>query len=198
MGLFKRKEPCSICGGEVSRLTDTKLSDGVICGQCRVKCTQYLMHTRSMSVTDIRRNMADNLENQDLYDLLVPEQIGSELYVDAQNKLWCVSNQDKLKNHWAYIFRFSDITDYEFIEDQKIIPRSRMRRAQEDGFLFGKLSIFERKAKETIDNLSITIKDSVKIHIINFKAEKDKWNYRSYLRDFENIVKSLDTMMQNA
>lgn len=200
MGLFKRKEPCSICGGEVSRISGYKLTDGVLCSNCRSKCTQYLSFSRGMSVADIRRNMADNIANQALYQTFEPQHIGNHLHVDFQNKLWCIGWEHNLESRQSYIFRFSDLAEYEFIEDGERIRRSEMPRALRKGYLFGEQGIFKKEAKDSIETLTIVIKvnsewtDTVKIDIVNSTLKKDTLNYNNHHHMFEHIVKALEAI----
>ena len=146
MGLFKRKEPCSICGGEVSRLFGYKLSNGVLCADCRRKCTQYLSDPGYLSVEDIKRNMEARTANQALYTFFNPVHIGATLYVDFQNKLWCLRREIESKQ--AYIFHFEELIDYQFIEDGKKISRNNIDRARGMDFFLEKWAFGREKEKE--------------------------------------------------
>lgn len=87
--------------------------------------------------------------NQALYAFF---NVGATLYVDFQNQLWCLGYETESKQ--AYIFHFEELIDYQFIEDGKKIPRNNIDRATRDGFLFGKMGLWERIRKR-IDRQSI-------------------------------------------
>lgn len=199
MLLFKRKEPCSICGGEVSRLLGHKLSDGALCSDCRRNCTQYLSDPGYLSVEDIKRNMEARTANQALYTFFNPVHVGATLYVDFQNQLWCLGYETESKQ--AYIFHFEELIDYQFIEDGKKIPRNNIDRATRDGFLFGKMGLWERKGKGSIDNLSVllTVKnewiDRLTINIVHSTIQNGTLEYNNYLHKFEHIVQALEQMI---
>lgn len=119
-----------------------KLSKGVLCADCRRKCTQYLSDPGYLSVEDIKRNMEARTANQALYAFF---NVGDTLYVDFQNQLWYLGYETESKQ--AYIFHFEELIDYQF---GKKIPRNNIDRATRDGFLFGKMGLWERKGSIAI------------------------------------------------
>lgn len=206
MGLLGKKEMCAICGGKLSLLTKVKLADGSLCGSCRNKCTQFLQLPYTRSAIEIKENMNEAEDNRQLYSIFRPQDIGV-FYADFQNKLWCVATKRQLKAQQAYIFRFSEIMDYSFIEDGRTIQKSGTGAAVAGGLLFGGIGLVAgglagRKSKEVIKRLSIIVNTSnkwagnVELNIIDQETKKGGINYRLSMQITENTVAALNRIMQ--
>lgn len=209
MGLFGKKECCAICGEKLSILSRFPVLDGAICRDCYAKCTQYISLPQNRSVEEIKRNIEENNKNKELYAIFKPKEIGDGLYADFSNKLWCVGDKTALRNKAAYIFHFSDISGYEFMEDGKTITKSGAGSAIAGGLLFGGIGLVAgglmgRKSKDVINKMSVIINvnnewaNKVEVKIITTETKKGGAMYNLAKSAFENIVANLDMMIQNA
>lgn len=209
MGLFSKKEVCSVCGEKLSAIGKVKLADGAMCKDCYAKCTQYLSMPQIWTSDDIRRNIEECESNKKLYAEFNPQRMGSNLQVDFAHKLWCACSFGDLKKERGYIFRFSDIVDYEFIEDGKTITKSGVGGAIAGGLLFGGVGMLAgglagRKSKEAINRMSVIIRtknewmDSVEIPIVTGEIKKGGMSYQLAKTAFEQIIKTIDAMQSRA
>lgn len=207
MGVFGGKTLCPLCGKPISGLSKTKLADTVICKECRGRCTQYLSLPESRSLSDISRNIQDNAQNKQLYSIFNPQSSGYNLFVDFVNKLWCAAGPGVVKRHEAYIFEFSDIIDYSFLEDGKSISKSGVGSAITGGLLFGGIGmvaggLMGHKTKETISKMSVVISvkndwvSKVEIPIVSTTIKKGSSTYNFAKKGLEHIIEILDRMSQ--
>lgn len=209
MGLFGKKDICSVCGGKLPALGKTRLSDGAICKNCREQCTQYLSMPQIRHVEDIRRNMEDCSDNKSLYNQFRPQSFGCGLHADFTNKLWCVASGSEIKKKQAYIFRFSDILDYEFVEDGNTVTKSGAGSAIAGGLLFGGVGLLAgglvgKRSKETINKMSIFLKvnsewvNKIELPIVTSEIKKGGMTYQLSKTAFEKMVETIDAMQLQA
>lgn len=203
-----KKETCAICGGKLSLLSKVALVDGAICGDCRNNCTQYLEMPNTRTTEEIQRNIHEAQENKNLYSIFKPQNLGV-FYADFQNKLWCVATKSELKNQKAYVFRFSEVLDYEFVQDGKTIHKSGAGTAIAGGILFGGIGLVAgglagRKAKDVINKMSIIVKTTntwagnVELKIITNETKMGTVAYRLAKQVTENTTAALDRVMREA
>ena len=134
MGLFGGdKEVCAICGGKLSLLTSAKAADGKICHECHEKCTP-LMQIGTKTISEIKSNIA---EREALVDDFSPTDVAAQyLQIDKNSKTWrCPGLYSKKKV--PDVFKFSDLLNYELIEDGTSITKGGLGSAIAGGFLFG-------------------------------------------------------------
>lgn len=200
------KKVCSVCGGKASSLTSTKLADGIMCVNCRTKCTQHLSAPQARLVSDIIQNMQENQANKQLYQIFTPSTDTCDLHIDFSNKLWCVGKRAEIKKQTAFIFAFSDIIDYEFVEDGNTISKSGAGAAIAGGLLFGGIGMLAgglmgRHSKDMINKLSVIVKvksqwvNKVEIPIITTPVKKGGATYNLSKMLFNQIIEYLDAMM---
>lgn len=207
MGAFGGKTLCPLCGKPISGLSKTKLADTVICKECRGRCTQHLSLPESRSLSDISRNIQDNIRNKQLYSVFNPQTKIYNLFVDFSNRIWCVAEKKLVKCQEAYIFKFDDIAEYSVEEDGQTISKSGAGSAIAGGLLFGGAGMIVgglagRKAKETISKMSVIISvknewvSKVEIPIISTTIKKGSSTYNFAKNGLERIVEVLDRMSQ--
>lgn len=200
------KKVCSICGGKASSLTSTKLADGIMCVNCRAKCTQHLSAPQTRLFSDIIQNIQENQANKQLYQIFTPSTDTCDLHIDFSNKLWCMGKRAEIKKQTAFIFTFSDIIDYEFVEDGNIISKSGAGAAIAGGLLFGGIGMLAgglmgRHSKDMINKLSVIVKvknqwvNKVEIPIITTPVKKGGATYNLSKMLFNQIIEYLDVMM---
>lgn len=206
MGLFGEKQVCSICGGKLSILTRIKIADGFMCPACRAQCVQYLDMPAMWDSGEIESCIRDNEANKSLYNVFSPTVEMHGLNVDFKNKLWCVATKKQIKTQTAYIFRFDEVTSYDFDEDGKTISKSGAASAIAGGLLFGGIGavaggLTGRKTKDVINKLSIIIQignkwaSSVEVKVITAETKKGSWNYNLAKNSVAQIAKALDRIL---
>ena len=73
MGLFGNKETCSLCGGKVSMLGKLQVTDGVVCGACRAKCSPLATSLPLMTVKQISDHIQERDRNAVAYKSFSPK-----------------------------------------------------------------------------------------------------------------------------
>lgn len=207
MGVFGGKTLCPLCGKPISGLSKTKLADAVICKECRGRCTQHLSLPESRSLSDISRNIQDNIRNKQLYSIFNPQTKICNLFVDFSNRIWCVAEKKLIKRQEAYIFKFDDIAEYSVVEDGRTISKSGAGSAIAGSLLFGGAGMIAgglagRKVKETISRLSIIVSvksewaNKIEISIIDMPVQKGSGSYNASKAVLERVAEILDRMIQ--
>ena len=103
MGLFKKKDPCAICGGKVSGLFPSKIEGQYVCGDCYgVVDLPSTRPTAAMTIEDFRGYMQFREENALLKAQFQPTQKidfglwDTKFMFDMNNRLLCMDkNLDK-------------------------------------------------------------------------------------------------------
>lgn len=137
MGLFGEKEVCAICGGKPG-IFKTKLKDGVLCAECMKMCSYGISSIGSKTITDIREHInyrKDNVAKLEAFN----ETDGFDYYIkiDNGNKTFILPVNKKYMERGADVFSFSELTDYELIEDGETITKGGFGTAVAGGILFG-------------------------------------------------------------
>ena len=182
MGLFGEKEVCSLCGGKVALLTKTKLTDGVMCGSCRAKCSPLAFSALGFrSVEEVTAHIASREANSEKYKVFSPtDAVGDYIKIDRRTRTWCCPELDKLNPD---IFSFSDLIDFEMNEDGVSITKGGLGSAVVGGALFGGVGAIVggglgKKQRDMVSKLSIVINlrhnliSSIEIPLIKTETKK--------------------------
>ena len=156
MGLFNKKEECSICH---SNTGVKKLSDGEICKECISKCNLFInpLSWKHVSSARVRDAISAQQSNVDLAKIFSSTKVaGVHLVIDETNRLW------KL-DYMNVIFRYSEIVSYELLEDGETVTKGGLGSAIVGGALFGGVGavvgsvVGKKKTKKEITEFRIKI-----------------------------------------
>ena len=161
MGLFEKKKPCSVCGGKVSALAMFGTADGPLCTSCHEKCSPLATKTLNYrSAYEAKQHIADRETNLAKYKTFSPtDAVGDYLKIDRRTQSWCCPVLDA-KN--PDIFAFSDLIDFEMVEDGVSVTKGGLGSAIVGGALFGAAGAIVggglgKKQKNMVNKLSIVI-----------------------------------------
>ncbi len=196
MGLFGKKEICSICNTQES---SKKLVDGHICKNCIAKGDAFIPFSlKTMSVDKAKRAIAANeLNTQRMHTFKPTKKIEKYISFDEANRFWTVPNT-------TIIFSYDDIISYELIEDGECITKGGLGSAIVGGALFGATGAIvggitgSKKTKQEITELKIRIitRNEFRSEIlINFlmtgSVKSGSFMYNCKKADAQNILTEL-------
>lgn len=130
MGLFGKKEICSICNENES---SKKLLDGCICKECIKRSTPYIitLSWKNVAIEKVEKAIIASENNVELLKKYKPtKKIEKYISFDENNKLWKI-------NAYNIIFKYEDIISYELLEDGESITKGGLGGAVVGGALFG-------------------------------------------------------------
>lgn len=122
------------------------------------------------------------------------------IYVDDKHKKWCLPKSKQSKA----IYNYSDILDYELIENGGTVTSGSLGRAIAGGLAYGNLGAviggMTGKQKPTCDKLQIkiTVKDikhpALFIDFIDYEVKKDSLIYKDCINSAQEIISLLQLM----
>ena len=135
MGLFGKKEICSICNTQESKKA---LIDGHICKSCIIKGSPYIgpISLKGLSVDKAKSLLSlAETNTQRMQTFKATKKIDKYVSFDEPNKLWKIS----CAPYAAVIFSYDDIISYELLEDGECIIKGGLGSAIVGGALFGEI-----------------------------------------------------------
>lgn len=191
MGLFGPKIICAVCGRE-SKLNNFELADKqFICGKCFRKCGfNTIVPISKMTLEDIKNAIsAQHSSVEELNSFTPTKKIGTFIEIDDNKKQWLIPDGFLGKKKNPKIYDYSDIVDFELLEDGETITKGGLGRAVAGGLLFGGVGavvggVTGGKKSKPICN-SLKIKITVKninnpVVYINFLTAATKKNSITY------------------
>ncbi len=209
MGLFGPKERCSICGSPASGLVKVKLSDGVLCADCHGKCSPLCTSLSSKRPADILRHLDVRSSAAAEYAAFKPtDKAGSMIFADRHTQRWCAPILYS-KKVAPDLFDFSEVVDYELVEDGSSVTKGGIGSAVVGGALFGGVGAIVggnagKKQKDIVSKLSVRISLSnefisqLEIPLITQDAKRGGMLYRSALESARNCISLLDIITHDA
>ncbi len=120
MGLFDRvleKKECSVCGGEIGLLGNTKLADGNLCKDCSGKLSPYFRSAKKTTVAQIRQQLAYREANQaKVSRLSVSRSLGGgrkRVMIDDSQGLFVVAGSTGWRDANPDVLALADVTSCE-------------------------------------------------------------------------------------
>ena len=162
MGLFfnkKEKGVCSIC--KINN--DCKeLADGFICKDCIENLKPFInnnifINWKDFSLQKINQALEMSKINDERLQIFQKSQdYGKYLEIDSNNQLWKTSSRKNV------VFSYSDILDFELLENGKTVTKGGLGSAVVGGVLFGGVgavvgSVAGKKTKQEITEYRIKI-----------------------------------------
>ncbi len=117
MGLFGKKEICSICNRVESKV---KLSNGCACQYCMNMSAAFLpaKKYKDVSVEEVRKALFDRQENcERLQQFTVTQKVSPYIEFDDNHRWWLLPDGLMGKKKNPKVFQYSDIISYELLED---------------------------------------------------------------------------------
>lgn len=143
MGFFSLKEICGICEQEVGlnrfRIADKKW----VCKSCFKKANLKMIGDNGKPITEMTVEAIQNAilaqeENKlELGDFNPTKKIGSYMEFDDNNKKWLILSSFLGKRDKSTVYNYSDIVDFELLEDGESVSSGGLGRAVVGGALFG-------------------------------------------------------------
>lgn len=209
MGLFGTKETCCICNTNQGK---TKISDGYVCKECLYELGRFLPLNKTFSKCnqlEFRNAAKRKSENDNLHKIFKStNEIGKYINFDDENELWHVYNVSKKIT--PIIYKYSDILEYELIEDGDSITKGGLGSAVAGGLIFGGVGAIVggvtggKKTKTLVNNLQIkiTIKDInnpiVYINLITTSVKSSSFLYKITQDYAQKILSTLSVILDNA
>lgn len=206
MGFFSLKVTCAICEKDVGLNRYQLSKDTWICPDClkRAGGMSQFHIIKKMSIEDIKK--AVNIYNEKLKehsDLLsefeATKKVGNYISIDETKRQFCIK-----KN----IYNFSDILNFELIEDGETLSKGGLGSAAIGGALFGGVGAVVGSMTGTKKTKSICSKLQIKITLRNIEnpviyinlifadTRKDGILYKSVYSDAQEILSLLQLMTE--
>lgn len=204
MGLFSKKGQCSICHINIAT---KNLSDGKICKECISKCNLFI---KSLSWKQVAsQKVRDAISQQQINSELLKQfsstkTFGTHLTIDETNHLW------KL-DHSKIIFHYSDIINYELLEDGETISKGGLGSAVVGGVLFGGVgaivggTVGRKRTKQEITELKIKIVTKNNFcpelyidFLMTGKIKSGSFSHKLYHDNAQSILSALSVMVNTA
>ena len=128
MGLFDKKF-CDICGEKVNMLTQQKLSDGLLCSDCKHKLCSFTSGWKQRTVDDAKRHLELREQNRQKYQQFncsaTAGGSNSSIQVDINNRwfIFDINNRDN-KNGNPQILDFSQLQDFWLEQEYRTLSAS--------------------------------------------------------------------------
>jgi ribosomal protein L37AE/L43A len=208
MGFFDKKVTCAVCQKEIG-LNRFRIADKQwICPKCyKMAGLKLTDSTSKMNVDDIKARMKAKEENQKQLDAFNPtKKIGSFMEFDDNQKKWVVLSGILGKRNKSTVYNYSDIVDFELLEDGESIAKGGLGRALVGGALFGGTGAIvggitgKRKQKGICNSLKIkiTVKDInnpvIYVNFITSSTKKDGMIYKSMIKDAQECLSTLQVI----
>lgn len=206
MGLFSRKEICCICNQEKGK---RKIADGWSCQSCLKRTRHFIdvqIPLKKMTRAMILEAMERAKENEKIAETFNPTKtVGKYFQVDEEKKLWRITNLSSD----SIIYKFSDILEYELIEDGNSITKGGVGSAVAGGVLFGATGavvggVTGKKTTQDIVKrleIKITMNDmehpTEYIHFLLMEQKKSSIIYRNAIGSAEQVLSLLALIVKD-
>lgn len=221
MGFFKT-EDCPICGKLIGAFSKSSVryNDKFICSDCVRKLLAEgtlltkLKQQEDVSLEELQRivNTPEQLQEQhklDMSSFNPTKQISIFIYFDDKNKKFAipkVSFSGTVQD--MQIYNYSDILDYELIEDGNSISKGGIGRALVGGMLFGgvgaivggstghkqRATCSKLQIKITLNNMTTPV---VYVNFIETETKKDSRLYKMSFAQAQETMSLLNIICQS-
>lgn len=160
MGFFSLKVVCSICSNDTGLNRIRIANKEWLCKECLKKCKlNTVKPIHHMTSSEIKELIKEAEINQKEWESFVTtREVPKYLKIDDNNKKWVIAN-----SKFSKIYNFSDIVDFELLEDGDSVAKGGLGRAIAGGVLFGGVGAIvggvtgSRKNKGVCNSLKIKI-----------------------------------------
>lgn len=211
MGLFSKKETCSICNKEQTKL---KISNGYICSNC-LRSTGLKLPLpsplKTYTIDDINNLILSNKRNKELIETFnATKKIGTYIEFDDNNKKWLIPDGFNGKKKNPKVYNYKDIIEFELLEDGDSITKGGLGRAIAGGVLLGGVGAVvggvtgKKKTKSIVNSLQIkiTLNDinnpTIYIPLIHSKTKTSSFIYKTSYKFAQEILSTLSVITENS
>lgn len=212
------KNICGICNTQLGFLDSKyKIADSeIICVQCMTKAggINQISAMKNMTADTIKKQIKELEEKEEerkekIKNFKTTKQIQQYLYIDEEKQQWVIPKgvfAKKIEN--STIYEYSDIIDFELMEDGNTVSKGGLGRAVAGGLLFGGVGAIVggvtggKKAKQTCTSLriKITINDLrnpvIYISFITAEVKKQSILYTSAYHTAQEVMSMLQVMCE--
>lgn len=211
MGFFSLKATCSVCNKEVGLNRFQIANKEWICPECFKKCGFNAMTPiRKMTVEDINAAMiAKKANDEEINSFNATKKIGVFMEIDDNQMKWLIPDGFLGKKKNPKIYNFSDIVDFELLEDGESITKGGLGRAVAGGVLLGGVGAVvggitggkksksicnSLKIKITVNNISNPV---VYIDFIKAPTKKNSFTYKTVYNSAQECLSTLQLICNN-
>ncbi|UED78330.1 SHOCT domain-containing protein [Lysinibacillus sp. CD3-6] len=198
MGFFSLKQVCGVCEQEVGLNRFRIANKEWVCASCYKEANlkklglnkKYIFH---MTVEDIRNAIHTQKENKrELKTFNPTKRVGNFVEFDDNNKKWLVLSTILGKRNKSTVYDYSDILNFELLEDGETIISGGLGSALVGGALFGDTGaiVGAVTGKKKIKGICSSLK--LKITLNNI------YNPVVYVHFIETDMKKSGVLYQNA
>lgn len=198
MGLFGKKEVCAVCGGKLQFGLGSKIADGTICFNCKIAGRVSDSALPYKSADELKKHIAE--EDAKLSAFTPTDGVKeSNLEMNRSTKKWKYLNN---------VFDFSELIDFELLEDGVSVTKGGVGSAIVGGALSGGVgaivgSNVGKKQNDMCSKMSVMISTtddfcpSVEIPFIVRETKKKSIQYRT-AKASANKVMALLSVIENS
>lgn len=205
MGFFDLKATCSVCKKEVGLNRFQIANKEWICPDCFKKCGfNAATPIRKMTINDINAAMSAHAANaEELSSFNATKKVGTFIEFDDNKKQWLIPDGFMGKKKNPKIYNYSDIVDFELLEDGETITKGGLGRAVAGGLLFGGVGAVVggvtggKKSKSVCNSLKIKItvrnmnNPVIYINFLTAPAKKDSFTYKTMYKSAQECLSVL-------
>lgn len=211
MGFFDLKATCSVCNKEIGLNRYQIANKGWICKECFKECGFNLATPiRKMTLDDIHKAMENKkVQVEELNSFNPTKKIGTHIEIDENQNKWLIPDGMFGGKKNPKIYNFSDIVDFELLEDGESIAKGGLGRAVVGGVLFRGIGAVvggvtgKKKSKPICNSLKIKItlndmsKPVVYIDFIKASTKKDSIIYKTMYKSAQECLSVLQLIVNS-
>ena len=189
---------CALCGTKIGILAGKiQISDGYVCQSCLSSAGIGNLDNSYTYNTATLKNLIEK-RKQDIEGYFPTKNICDSFSVDENKKQFKVGRN---------IFDYSNLLDYELLEDGESITKGGIGRAAAGGLLFGGVGAIvggvtgKKKTKSVCDSMKIRITlknsftDTAYIYLIIFQTKTDSSKYHIAQSTAQSCISALEIIL---
>lgn len=206
MSFFSLKVTCSVCDGEANLNRQRIANKEWICSNCYKKSGVKLGDFKNKPInqwtaSDFESKIQSNEDNQEeLENFNTTKKIGTYVEFDDNQKKWLVLSEILGSRKKSTVYNYSDIIDFELLEDGESVASGGLGRTLVGGALFGGAGAIvggvtgKRKQKGVCNSLEIkvTVNDmnnpAVFIKFITSSTKRNGFLFKSIYKDAQECL----------
>ena len=165
MGFFDLKAECAICNKQIGLHRFQIANKEWVCPECFKKCGFTAMAPiKTITTSQVKAVLQEKEKSANaLKTFVATKKVGSFLEIDENKKEWLIPDGLFGGKKHPKIYNFTDIIDFELLEDGSSITKGGLGRALAGGFLFGGVGAVVggvtggKRSKAFCDSLKIKI-----------------------------------------
>ena len=211
MGLFESKGTCVLCNKDVGFHRFQIANNEWLCGDCFKRCGfNITTPIKAMTIDGIRLALqGQEVHLEELNSFNPTKKIGTFIEFDNEQMKWLIPDGFLGKKKNPKIYNYSDIVDFELLEDGESISKGGLGRAVVGGVLLGGVGAVVggvtggKKTKGICSNLKIKItinnisNPTVYLNFIAAATKKDGMIYKTNYKLAQECLSVLQLICSN-